>query len=199
MLSVPALARELGLPSMLGSLSLLTLSTLASARELPRPQTKVYFDISIGGEASGRVSVARDLACRLRPCHSQHGRATPSQPLPRCPCLMWAARHALSTRCGRAEVPARHSRGARVSFAQITIGLFDKQVPKTAANFKELCAGLGFRARVRVAARAISVGEVAALQHEVWDDPVELAALVAEAARASAPGGRQKFKAGSEL
>ena len=54
---------------------------------------------------------------------------------------MWAARHALSTRCGRAEVPARHSRGARVSFAQITIGLFDKQVPKTAANFKELCTG----------------------------------------------------------
>ena len=46
---------------MLSSLSLLTLSTLASggaARELPRAQTKVYFDISIGGEASGRVSVA---------------------------------------------------------------------------------------------------------------------------------------------
>ena len=62
---------------MLSSLSLLTISTLASARELPRPQTKVYFDISIGGEASGRI----------------------------------------------------------------TIGLFDKQVPKTAANFKELCAG----------------------------------------------------------
>ena len=28
-----------------------------------------------------------------------------------------------------------------VSRAQITIGLFDKQVPKTAANFKELCTG----------------------------------------------------------
>ena len=25
--------------------------------------------------------------------------------------------------------------------AQITIGLFDKQVPKTVANFKELCSG----------------------------------------------------------
>jgi len=63
--------------SVLSPLSLLTLSTLAHARELPRPQTKVYFDISIGGEASGRI----------------------------------------------------------------TMGLFDKQVPKTAANFKELCAG----------------------------------------------------------
>ena len=63
--------------SVLSPLSLLTLSTLAHARELPRPQTRVYFDISIGGEASGRI----------------------------------------------------------------TMGLFDKQVPKTAANFKELCAG----------------------------------------------------------
>ena len=63
--------------SVLSPLSLLAVSTLAHARELPRPQTKVYFDISIGGEASGRI----------------------------------------------------------------TMGLFDKQVPKTAANFKELCAG----------------------------------------------------------
>ena len=63
--------------SVLSPLSLLAVSTLAHARELPRPQTKVYFDISIGGEASGRI----------------------------------------------------------------TMGLFDKQVPKTAANFKELSAG----------------------------------------------------------
>tara|TARA_B110001452_G_C15153655_1_gene401484 strand:+ start:107 stop:718 length:612 start_codon:yes stop_codon:yes gene_type:complete len=49
----------------------------SAARELPRAQTKVYFDVSIGGAASGRI----------------------------------------------------------------VIGLFDKQVPKTAKNFKTLCAG----------------------------------------------------------
>ena len=148
-LSVP-LARELSLPSMLGSLSLLTLSTLASARELPRPQTKVYFDISIGGEASGRVSAAHDLACgqplpasaahalwpcrashsrpvscrplqarvsctahdlacRLRPCHSQRGRATPSEPLPRCPCPVRRSRSASSTSKCRRPPPTSRS------------------------------------------------------------------------------------------
>ena len=49
----------------------------SAARELPRAQTKVFFDVSIGGTASGRI----------------------------------------------------------------VIGLFDKQVPRTAKNFKTLCAG----------------------------------------------------------
>ena len=38
----------------------------------------------------------------------------------------------------------------------------------------------------RLATRAVAVGEVTALEHEVWDDAVEFAALVAEAARAGA-------------
>jgi peptidylprolyl isomerase len=63
--------------------ALLPLLSLAhgSARELPRAQSKVFFDVSIGGEPAGRI----------------------------------------------------------------TIGLFDKQVPKTAKNFVELCNGsMGF-------------------------------------------------------
>ena len=168
-LSVP-LARELSLPSMLGSLSLLTLSTLASARELPRPQTKVYFDISIGGEASGRVSAAHDLACgqplpasaahalwpcrashsrpvscrplqarvsctahdlacRLRPCHSQRGRATPG------PCLV-CADHDRPLRQASAE-DRRQLQGA-VRWLRVRARV-RVRVRVRAANFKELC------------------------------------------------------------
>ena len=62
-------------------LPLLALAHGGSARELPRAQSKVFFDVSIGGEPAGRI----------------------------------------------------------------TIGLFDKQVPKTAKNFVELCKGsMGF-------------------------------------------------------
>ena len=62
-------------------LPLLSLAHGGSARELPRAQSKVFFDVSIGGEPAGRI----------------------------------------------------------------TIGLFDKLVPKTAKNFVELCKGsMGF-------------------------------------------------------
>lgn len=62
-------------------LPLLSLAHGGSARELPRAQSKVFFDVSIGGEPAGRI----------------------------------------------------------------TIGLFDKQVPKTTKNFVELCKGsMGF-------------------------------------------------------
>ncbi len=55
--------------------------------------------------------------------------------------------------------------------------------------------GLGLGLGVGVGLANPSPNPSPHLQHEVWDDAVELAALVAEAARASAPGGRQ-LKAG---
>jgi len=45
-----------------------------------------------------------------------------------------------------------------------------------------------FLAIDRLAASSVPTGEVAALQHELWDDAVELAALVAEALVAGAEG-----------